>query len=247
MFKSVGPKGEETRTRIYDAAMALFRERGFESATMRDVAAAAGMSLGAAYHYFPSKDSIILAFYDRVTDEHERRVRKALADIKPLADRLRAPFHIKLDILQADRPLMGALLRYAGQPDHPLSFLGDATRQMQVRSMAVFAESLRGVSLPQDTRVLAPIALWAMHMGILLFFLYDRSPRQQLTRNLINASVDLFATSLRLAKLPVFGGFRRKSLALLAEAGLVPDVPALASSTDARGWELQTHSTQDQP
>jgi hypothetical protein len=86
-----------------------------------------------------------------------------------------------------------------------------------------------------------------MHMGILLFFLYDRSPRQQLTRKLIDAGVDLFATSLRLAKLPVFRGFRRKSLALLAEAGLVPDVPALASSTDAWGSELQTHSTQDQP
>jgi AcrR family transcriptional regulator len=247
MFKSLGQKGEETRTRIYDAAMALFRERGFDAATMRDIAAAAGMSLGAAYHYFPSKDSIILAFYDRVTDEHERRVRLALADIKPLRDRLRAPFHIKLDILQADRPLMGALLRYAGQPDHPLSFLGATTRQMQVRSMAMFAESIRGVNLPQETRVLAPIALWAMHMGILLFFLYDRSPRQQLTRRLVDGGVDLFSTSLKLAKLPVFGGFRRKSLALLDEAGLVPDVPDLALPKGASGPALLTDSIQEQP
>jgi AcrR family transcriptional regulator len=182
MFKSVSQKGEETRARIYEAAMALFRERGFESATMRDVAAAAGMSLGAAYHYFPSKESIVLAFYDRVTDEHERRVRETLAGTTSLRDRVRAPFHIKLDILQADRPLMGALLRYAGQPDHPLSFLGVATRQMQLRSMAMFAESLRGVSVPEDMRVLAPVMLWAMQMGILLFFLYDQSPRQQATR-----------------------------------------------------------------
>ena len=247
MFKSVGHKGEESRARIYDAAMALFRERGFESATMRDVAAAAGMSLGAAYHYFPSKDSIILAFYDRVTDEHERRVRQALAGLTSLRDRLRAPFHIKLDILQADRPLMGALLRYAGQPDHPLSFLGAATRQIQVRSMVMFAESLRGVSLPQETRVLAPIALWAMHMGILLFFLYDKSPRQQLTRKLIDGGVDLFATALRLAKLPVLGGFRRKSLALLTEAGLVPRVHELATPNGALGAELRTPAAQEQP
>jgi AcrR family transcriptional regulator len=247
MFKSVGQKGEESRGRIYEAAMALFRERGFESATMRDVAAAAGMSLGAAYHYFPSKDSIVLAFYDRVTDEHERRVRHALAGVRSLPDRLRAPFHTKLDILQADRPLMGALLRYAGQPDHPLSFLGGATREIQVRSMAMFAESLRGVSLPQEIRVLAPVALWAMHMGILLFFLYDRSPRQQRTRRLVDGGVDLFATALKLAKLPLLGGLRRKSLALLTEAGLVPHIPDIAAVGGIPSPALAAASTPEQP
>jgi len=240
MFKYVSPKGEETRSRIYEAALALFRERGFESATMRDIAAAAGMSLGAAYHYFPSKDSIVLAFYDRVTDEHERRVREAFAGTKSLRDRVRAPFHIKLDILQADRPLMGALLRYAGEPDHPLSFLGSATRQMQLRSMAMFAESLRGVSVPEDMRVLAPVMLWAMHMGILLFFLYDQSPRQQLTRKLIDGGVDLFVASLKLARLPVFGGVRRKVIGLLTQVGLIPTLAAvMAAGTRQNGAELQ--------
>ena len=201
------------------------------------------MSLGAAYHYFPSKDSIVLAFYDRVTDEHERRVREALAGTTSLRDRVRAPFHIKLDILQADRPLMGALLRYAGQPDHPLSFLGAATRQMQLRSMAMFAESLRGVSVPEDMRVLAPVMLWAMHMGTLLFFLYDQSPRQQGTRMLIDGSVDLFVTSLKLARLPVFGGVRRKAIGLLTQAGLIPSLADVTSAGARHGAaELQLTS-----
>ncbi|HZS36969.1 MAG TPA: TetR family transcriptional regulator, partial [Polyangia bacterium] len=41
-------KSEETRRRVVDAALTLFRKRGFDATTMRDVAAAAGLSLGAA-------------------------------------------------------------------------------------------------------------------------------------------------------------------------------------------------------
>ena len=227
MFKTATHKGEETRARIYDAALALFRDRGFEAATMRDVAAAAGMSLGAAYHYFPSKDAIVLAYYDDVTAEHERRVLARLAGERSLRERLRIPFHTKLDILAEDRPLMSALLRYAGQPSHPLSFLGPATRPMQLRNMAIFGESLRGVALPDETKTLAPIALWAMHMGLLLYFLYDDSAGQRRTRRLADGGVDLFLTLLKLAKLPLFRGFRRKMLETLRDARLVPDTDAV--------------------
>jgi AcrR family transcriptional regulator len=234
MFKTGTSKGEETRARIYDAALRLFREKGFEAATMRDVAAAAGMSLGAAYHYFPGKEAIVLAYYDDVTAEHERRVTTQLEKAKGLRDRLRVPFHAKLDILAEDRPLMGALLRYAGQPKHPLSFLGPTTRPMQLRNMAIFGLPLRGVSLPDDTKTLAPVALWAMHMGLLLYFLYDDSPGRRRTRALADAGVELFMAALRMAKLPLMRGMRRKVLETLTAAGLVPD-PALLDATAIAG------------
>jgi AcrR family transcriptional regulator len=237
MFKTSTNKGEETRGRIYDAALALFRERGFEAATMRDIAGAAGMSLGAAYHYFPSKEAIVLAYYDDVTAEHERRVVAQLENTKSLRDRLRIPFHAKLDILAQDRPLMGALLRFAGQPTHPLSFLGPTTRPMQLRNMAIFGESLRGAPVPEDTRVLAPVALWAMHMGLLLYFIYDESPGQRRTRRLADAGVDLFIAALRMAKLPLMRGMRRKVLEMLRDAGLVPEPTLVAGIARPDGVE----------
>src|SRR4051812_16540464 len=49
-------KGDLTRERIFTVALNLFREKGFEGTTMREVAAAANMSLGAAYYYFASKE-----------------------------------------------------------------------------------------------------------------------------------------------------------------------------------------------
>src|SRR5688572_14850529 len=121
MFKTATPKGAETQARILDAALTLFRERGFDATTMREVASQAGMSVGAAYHYFPTKEAIVLAYYLQVTTEHARRVREELPGARSLNEKLALGINIKLDILRDDRPLMGALLRFTGQPSHPLS------------------------------------------------------------------------------------------------------------------------------
>ena len=49
------------RHQILDAAHGLFAERGFARTSMDDVAGAAGLSIGAVYRYFPSKNDLILA------------------------------------------------------------------------------------------------------------------------------------------------------------------------------------------
>ena len=91
---------EETRRQILDTALALFRERGFEATTMRDIAGRAGLSLGAAYYYFRSKEDIVGAYYAFVQQEHVTRSREAFARSSDLRERLRAALHTKLDIMQ---------------------------------------------------------------------------------------------------------------------------------------------------
>ena len=227
MFKTVTAKGEDTRQRIYDTALTLFRERGFDATTMRDVAAAAGMSLGAAYHYFPGKDAIVLAYYDRVSLEHARRVAEEAARAKKLTDRLAIAFQSKLEILRDDRPLMGALLRFAGDPRHPLSFFGAATREHRLQSMAVFAAALSDEPLPDDLARLAPVALWALHMGLLLYFLHDESPGHRKTTALTAGAIGLIVVALKVARLPVLRPLRRRVIALLDDAKLIPDSNAI--------------------
>ena len=63
MARQPSIKSEATRARILQAALAVFRESGFHAATMREIAASAGVALGAAYYYFDSKNAIVLAFY----------------------------------------------------------------------------------------------------------------------------------------------------------------------------------------
>jgi len=84
MFKYVAgtEKAEQTRKLIFQSALQLFREKGFDATTMRDIASLSGLALGAAYYYFPSKEAIVQAYYEVVQEEHNRRVREALASGK---------------------------------------------------------------------------------------------------------------------------------------------------------------------
>jgi AcrR family transcriptional regulator len=217
-------KAQLTRSHILSTALRVFRDRGLEAATMRELAAAAGASLGSAYYYFPSKESIIQAYYDDVQSEHARRVSTALAaQHRDLKDRLRAAFHAKLDILQGDRKLLGALFRYTGEPHHPLSALGDGTRKNRQQSMSVFLLAIGDERLPDDIRAILPAALWALHMGTILYFIYDDSPEQQRTRRLIDSVLTLLVRLLALAKLSVLKPVRGSMLTLLRDAGLLPE------------------------
>src|SRR5262249_17243715 len=94
-------RSAETRARILNTALVTFRRIGLDAATMRQISKDAGVALGAAYYYFPSKEAIVQAFYETVQEEHRQRVLVALAPGNlDLEARLRAAFHAKLDIVE---------------------------------------------------------------------------------------------------------------------------------------------------
>src|SRR5262252_10554425 len=84
------PRAEDTRRRIYESALKLFREKGFEQTTMRDIAAKAGVALGAAYYYFASKDALVLAFYQEMQESSHESILESLSGHRKLKDRIRS-------------------------------------------------------------------------------------------------------------------------------------------------------------
>ncbi|WP_455926492.1 CerR family C-terminal domain-containing protein [Pseudomonas putida] len=59
-------RGEETRSRIIEAAMGLFAERGYEGASTRDIATAAGVNAPALQYYFDNKEGVYVACVDHI-------------------------------------------------------------------------------------------------------------------------------------------------------------------------------------
>ena len=57
-------RSEETRTKILDASVKLFSTRGFAAASVDEICVEAGISKGAFYHHFESKQSLFLALLD---------------------------------------------------------------------------------------------------------------------------------------------------------------------------------------
>jgi AcrR family transcriptional regulator len=221
--------GPETRQKILRSALEMFRERGFDGATIREVAKRAGVALGAAYYYFPSKEAIVQEYYDAVGNEHALGVRAAFEGGQlELEDRLRVVYHQKLEILRNDRRILGALFRYTGEPGHPLSIFGRGTQENREKSMELFRLALEGEKLPEDLQAALPLMLWALQMAMLLYFLYDESPEQRRTHKLIDSCVGIVVRLLSLARLPLLKPFRGALFTLLRDAGLFsePTSPA---------------------
>jgi len=70
-------KRELSKSRILDAAQALFTERGYDATTMADVSRQAGVSAGLTVYYFKTKQHLVQALADRLL--HARMVRAARA------------------------------------------------------------------------------------------------------------------------------------------------------------------------
>ncbi len=215
-------KGEQTRRQIFESALALFREQGFDATTMQAIADHAEVVKSAAYYYFPSKEAFIQAYYEKVQAEQERICAELFATNKDLKARLATALHSKFELTKHDRNLLGVVFRYTGEPQHPLSCLGPGTAEIRRRSTQVFRDAIAEERLPKDLRELLPVALWALQMGLLVMFLYDSSRNQQRTRRLADGALDLTLKLLVLAKLAILRPIRSKVLVLLTDAELLP-------------------------
>ena len=203
-------KSDETRARILASAIALFARQGFDDTTMRDIAAEAGMATGAAYYYFPSKDAIVLAFYAEAQTDMEPYLEQALTAGKDLKARLAALIEVKLRHFEPNRALLGTLASHA-DPEHPLSPFSAQTAGIRERDIHYFARALEGtdIRVPGDLKPHLPGILWLYQMGIILFWIYDRSPGQRRTRALIEKSLTMVAKLINVSRFPLLRPVRR--------------------------------------
>ena len=212
------PKAGDTRDRILSAALTLFRERGFDEASMREIAAAAGVAIGAAYYYFDSKEALVMAFYHQVNAAMREPIEAALARKTDLKSRLRVVIDVKLEYFRPNRKFLGALLRHAADPGHPLSPFSVQTRDIRERDMQHFSTALEGstLRLPDDLRPYLPKLLWLYQMAVILFWVYDRSPAEARTERLVEKSLGIVTGLLKLAKSPFLRPVRKTAIELLA-------------------------------
>jgi AcrR family transcriptional regulator len=216
----VTSRAEDTRKKIYEAAMELFREKGFEETTIRDIAAKAGVALGGTYYYYSSKDAIVLAFYREMQETSTSLVTEGLAGKKKLKDRIRAVLDQRLKLLAPNRKFCAALFRHAPDGADPLSPFSEQTRLIREAAVEQMRVALDGgdVKIPADLKPRLPYLLWLYQMALIMFWLYDRSPNQERTEKLIENSLGLLVKLLRISTLPLMKPLRKAALDLVETA-----------------------------
>ncbi|MFJ4966168.1 TetR family transcriptional regulator [Streptomyces sp. NPDC088729] len=227
-------KSEQTRTLILETALALFAERGYDRTTMRAIAQEAGVSVGNAYYYFSSKEHLVQGFYDRIAAEHAAAVRPVLEGDPDLAVRIRGVLLGWLDVAEPYHRFAAQFFKNAADPESPLSPFSRDSAAARDAAISIHARSLAGASTGSDPELapLLPELLWLMQMGLVLFWVYDRSPGAERSRRFVERVAPIAARAIALSRFRVLRPLVRQVHGLLVEFMPQPaETSALAART----------------
>jgi AcrR family transcriptional regulator len=90
---------QERRDHLIKAAIAVFIEKGFHEATVRDIGKAADMTQGTIYNYVTSKDDILYLVCDRIITEYQLKVKRAIDEVDDPAARIKAALRATTEIV----------------------------------------------------------------------------------------------------------------------------------------------------
>ncbi|MEU9804658.1 TetR/AcrR family transcriptional regulator [Mycobacterium sp. NPDC050853] len=113
---------EVRRTELLDLAMSLFLERGYEKVSLNDLIATSGISKGAFYHYFSSKEALVAALVERSADQAFEALGPVFTEpgkgaLERLNAGLRASYEVKMALGAPESiAAMVSMLRPENQP-----------------------------------------------------------------------------------------------------------------------------------
>jgi AcrR family transcriptional regulator len=210
-------RGAETRQRIVEAALELFKEKGYDGTTMRAVAQRAGVSLGNAYYYYASKDDLVLGFYDQLQTSHTAAAEKVLARETELEARLRGVVRAWVTEAAPYKDFAGRFFRNASDPSSPLSPFSKESSPVRDNAIALYGRVLEGTKVSPLVQDELPELLWLYAMGIVLFWVHDTSPGQAKTYGLIDRSTPLVVKLVNLTRYRLLRSAVEDVKALLVE------------------------------
>ncbi|MEV0537189.1 TetR family transcriptional regulator [Kitasatospora sp. NPDC050463] len=214
-------KSEQTRALILETAMRLFQERGYDKTTMRAIAAEAGVSVGNAYYYFSSKEFLIQGFYDRMTYEHAADARRRLAGTKDFAERLEIAVTSWIDCAAPYHEFAAQFFRTAADPTSSLSPFSNESHPARATAVELFGEVLAGSDLAPkldaELAELLPDLLWLNLMVVVLYWVFDRTPDTERTREYVRRSTPMVARVINLSRYRVFRPIVRDAKGLIQD------------------------------
>ena len=184
----------------------MIAARGYDATTLRDVANEAGVSVGLLYRYFPSKQAVIIALYDELSADYARQA----ADLPPgrWRDRFIFALTTSLAVLRPHRMALRALTPVlVGDPDEGI--FSESTAFSRLRVQQVFESAVLEASDAPKAPLAAALGrlLYLVHLGVLLWWLLDKSSHQRATAalaSLIGQLLPSAALALRLRPVRTF-------------------------------------------
>lgn len=113
-------KRNSTRSRLIEAAMRVVADKGPEAVSVSDVAAAAGLSRGVFYNYFPTPEDLVVAVRNQLTDDLDQEIIASIVGIEDPAERIARACHRFITLGSRPDAVWGWVrLRLDGSPQRP--------------------------------------------------------------------------------------------------------------------------------
>src|SRR5207249_11405973 len=159
-----------------------------------DIAKEANVSVGLLYRYFPSKQAVILAFYDELSADFAREV----ATMRPgrWRDRFIFALTMSLHVLEPHRVALRALAPVlVGDPDEGI--FAATTAFSRLRVQRVFEDAITGSTDAPKQPLAESLGrlLYLVHLAVLLWWLLDKSPRRGATAALVSLTQKLLPSA----------------------------------------------------
>jgi AcrR family transcriptional regulator len=158
---------------ILESIRRIFSEKGFDGASMQDLARAAEMSVGNFYRYFPSKAAIIDAIISRDLEDIERDFAVIIDSADPM-EQLRATLRhrISTEVCSQDGPMMAEINAVALRKPEIGAVVGHLETVVTHHLLAVFARAT-DLGIPEVTQ------RFTAHAGLIMILVqgYAMSPR----------------------------------------------------------------------
>ena len=133
-------RGRRSRARIREAARELFRERGFDGTTLRDIAARAGMGASSIYRHVETKEELLVQELADLQEEAWTRFRLADRRDASARERVRRFFEAQHDLLARDPDLTVVALRAT---TYPAARVARRVLALHDRTVGLLAEILQ--------------------------------------------------------------------------------------------------------
>jgi len=153
-------QASDRRNQLIDVALRLFSEKGYEASTIKELAEAGGVAQGLFYHYFPSKEDLLLAVFERhgfLAELH--RLLQPAAD-RPASDVLLEVARAHYNLMAEKEALVRILVRESITHDNLNSrWMGMCREGVEMLSKYLSARVAAGELRPHNTNMSARMIL----------------------------------------------------------------------------------------
>lgn len=164
---------EVRRQQILDAAETVFGERGFANARMDDIVSEAGLSKGALYWYYKSKDALILALMDRFFGREFQKVEALVEAPGTATERLTRFMQVTLGEIAGMRKLLPIgyeFMALAARRKTVRQAIGDYYQRYQAHLSQIIAQGVQAGEFRQLDPEQAAMLIIAVVEGLALMW-----------------------------------------------------------------------------